>query len=69
VNSRPRPTRAQLSVILLDGEGKAISTAKKALMVKPGGEPQEYEIEMKVKRADWEQAKRVKLQANFFIAS
>lgn len=69
VNSRPRPTRAQLSIILLDGSDKAVGTAKKSLMVKPGGEPHDIEIEMKVKAGDWERAERVKLQANFFVAS
>jgi hypothetical protein len=69
VNSRSRPTRAQLSVILLDADGKAVATAKKSLMVRPGGEPYEYEIKMKVKQRDWQRAERVKLQANFFIAS
>lgn len=68
-NSRSRPTRAQLSVILLDSDGKALATAKKALVVKPGGDPYEYEIDMKVKQQDWQRAERVKLQANFFIAS
>lgn len=69
VNSRSRPTRAQLTVILLDHDGKTVSSVKKALMVKPGGEPYEYVLETKVKQKDWELAERVKLQANFFIAS
>lgn len=69
VNSRPRPTRAQLTVILLSADGKTVASARKSLMVKPGGEPHEYVLEMKVKREDWEGAERVKLQANFFIAS
>lgn len=69
VNSRPRPTRAQLSIILLDDNDKSVGTAKKSLMVKPGGEPHDIEIEMKVKASDWERAERVKLQANFFVAS
>lgn len=67
VNSRPRPTRAQLTVILLSGDDKSLESVRKSLMVKPGGEPHEYVLEMKVKSEDWERAERVKLQANFFV--
>jgi hypothetical protein len=68
-NTRPKPARAQLMVVLLDGGGKSLATAKKTFLIKSGGDAQPYTVEMKVPSASWARAERVSVQASFFVGS
>lgn len=68
-NSRPRPEWTRVTVLVLDADGKVISKANKAVMIRSGGEPREVELATKVKAEDWAKAERVEVQAHFFIAT
>ncbi|HQP43937.1 MAG TPA: hypothetical protein PLV66_09695 [Thermoanaerobaculales bacterium] len=68
-STRPKPARAQLMLTLLDEDGATVATLKKSFLVKSGGDPRPYSVEMEIPAADWARVEGVKIQGNFFVGS
>ncbi len=66
-STRPMVQKAIVEIHLLDGSGKKIKSIKKFVIIKSITKRQEIPIKMKVKRADWEQAEKVRIKITFTV--
>jgi len=66
-STRPMIQKIIIEIDLLDGSGKEIKSMKKFVIVKSSVDRQEIPIKMKVKRADWERAEKVRIKTTFTV--
>jgi hypothetical protein len=66
-STRPMVQKVIIEIDLLDGSGKEIKSMKKFVIVKSSTDLQEIPIKMKVKRADWERAEKVRIKTTFTV--
>ena len=66
-SSRPMVQKVIIEIHLLDGSGKKVKSVKQFVVVKANTAVQEIPIKMKVKRADWERAERVRIKTTFAV--
>jgi hypothetical protein len=66
-STRPMVQKVIIEIHLLEGSGKKIKSVKQFAIVKSGTDRQEIPIKMKVKRADWEQAEKVRIKITFTV--
>lgn len=66
-STRPMIQKVIIEIDLLDGSGKEIKSMKKFVIVKSSTDLQEIPIKMKVKRADWERAEKVRIKTTFTV--
>jgi hypothetical protein len=67
MSTRPMIQKVIIEIDLLDGSGKEIKSMKKFVIVKSSTDRQEIPIKMKVKRADWERAQKVRIKTTFTV--
>ena len=66
-STRPMIQKVIIEIDLLDGSGKEIKSMKKFVIVKSSTDHQEIPIKMKVKRADWDKAQKVRIKTTFTV--
>ena len=66
-SSRPMVQKVIIEIHLLDGSGKKIKSMKKFVIIKSNTKRQEVPVKMKIKRADWERAERVRIKTTFTV--
>ena len=66
-STRPMVQKVIIEIHLLDGSGKKIKSAKQFVIVKSNTERQEVPVKMKIKRADWERAEKVRIKTTFTV--
>jgi hypothetical protein len=67
MSTRPMIQKVIIEIDLLDESGKEIKSMKKFVIVKSSIDRQEIPIKMKVKRADWERAEKVRIKTTFTV--
>jgi len=66
-STRPMVQKVILEIHLLDGSGKKIKSTKQFVIVKSNTERQEILVKMKIKRADWERAEKIRIKTTFTV--
>jgi len=66
-STRPMVQKVILEIHLLDGSGKKIKSTKQFVIVKSNTKRQEILVKMKIKRADWERAEKVRIKTTFTV--
>jgi len=66
-SSRPMLQKVIVEIHLLDETGNKIMATKQFVVVKSNTKDQEIPIKTKLKRADWERAKRVRIKVTFTV--
>jgi hypothetical protein len=66
-STRPMVQKVIIEIHLLDGSGKKIKSVKQFVIVKSSTERQEIPVKMKIKRADWERAEKVRIKTTFTV--
>jgi len=66
-STRPMVQKVILEIHLLDGSGKKIKSTKQFVIVKSNTERQEILVKMKIKRADWQRAEKVRIKTTFTV--
>ena len=67
MSTRPMIQKVIIEIDLLDGSGKEIKSMKKLVIIKSNTKRQEVPVKMKIKRADWERAERVRIKTTFTV--
>ncbi len=66
-SSRPMVQKVIIELFVEDRAGKKLKSVKKFVVVKSNAEKQEIPIKMKIKRADWERAHKVRIKTTFTV--
>lgn len=66
-NTSGNPHLVDISVRLVDDEGKRLASSRKKAMLQPSTEEQTVEIRFKIPRNDWDRAHHLQIQADFRI--
>ena len=66
-STRPMVQKVILEIHLLDGSGKKIKSTKQFVIVKSSTKRQEILVKMKIKRADWERAEKIRIKTTFTV--
>jgi len=67
-SGRQRPTRVQLTFMLIDGSGKTVVSAQKNGLVTAGADNYEISQKMKVKSKQWSRAKLLRIRVVFLMS-
>jgi hypothetical protein len=66
-SSRPMVQKVIIELFVEDDAGKKLKSLKKFVVVKSNAEQQEFPIKMKIKKADLERARKVKIKTTFTV--
>ncbi len=66
-SSSPMVQKVIIELHVLDRAGKKLKSTKKFVVVKSSTDHQEFPINMKIKRADWERADEVQIKTTFTV--
>jgi hypothetical protein len=66
-SSSPMVEKVIIELHVLDRAGKELKSTKKFVVVKSSTDHQEFPINMKIKRADWDRAHSVKIRTTFTV--
>jgi len=66
-SSRPMVQKVIIEIFVENSAGKKLKSVKKFVVVKSNSEQQEFPIKMKIKKADWEQAHKVRIKTTFTV--